>query len=39
MEALLAENPFWEIRNFDDLGYFAGPKDIADKIETLLEEI
>lgn len=39
LEARMVENPLWEMRDFDDLGVFFGPKDIADSIEELLEEI
>lgn len=39
LEARMVENPLWELRDFDDLGVFFGPKHIADSIEELLEEI
>lgn len=37
VDLLLAENPLWEARNFDELGYFIGPKAAADLIEESLE--
>jgi len=38
VEILLAENPTWECRDFDEHGVFVGSKYLCDKIEELIEE-
>ena len=37
--ARIMENPVWEQRDFGDLGFFIGPKNICDLIEEALEEV
>ena len=37
--ARIMENPMWEQRDFGDLGFFIGPKNICDLIEEALEEV
>lgn len=39
IDATALENPYWEIRHFDEYGSYVGPKHIGDMIAQLLEEI
>ena len=39
VEAIATENPLWECRNYDEYGYFVGPKHIANAIDELLEDL
>ena len=39
IDATTVQNPYWEIRHFDEYGSYVGPKHIGDIIAQILEEI